>query len=64
MTYAPVSWLNRISAIGLAVAVTCLSYAGFVHMFGNGTLACFVAAVIGGGVVGRMQRAARERSQT
>ena len=52
MTYAPVSWLNRISAIGLAVAATCLSYAGFLHMFDNGTLACFVAAVIGGGVFG------------
>jgi len=60
MTYAPVSWLNRISAIGLAVAATCLSYAGFLHMFDNGTLACFVAAMIGGGVVGRMHRAARQ----
>lgn len=63
MTYAPVSWLNRISALGLAVAAACLSYAGFLHMFENDTLAALVAAVIGGGILGRVYRAARERSE-
>ncbi len=56
MTQAPVSWLNRISATGLAVAAACLSYAGFLHMFGNDTLAAFVGACVGGGVLGRLYR--------
>ncbi|MAP48028.1 MAG: hypothetical protein CMH90_00950 [Oceanicaulis sp.] len=60
MTQAPVSWLNRISATGLAVATACLSYAGFLHMFGNDTLAAFVAACVGGGVLGRLYRIGRQ----
>lgn len=45
--------LNRIAATGLAVASACLAYAGFDYMFDNTTLAAFVAACVGGFVLGR-----------
>lgn len=63
MTRTPAPFLNRIAATGLAVSAACLSYAGFLHMFGQDLLACLVGAVVGGFALGRMNRAARmERS--
>jgi len=56
MTYANVPWLNKISATGLAIAVACLAYAGFLHMFENESLSAFVAACAGGFTLGRMWR--------
>ncbi len=53
MTRKPVPALNRIAATGLAVACACLAYAGFDYMFENDTLAAFVGACVGGGVLGR-----------
>ncbi|MFW6413255.1 MAG: hypothetical protein ACOC0V_03890 [Oceanicaulis sp.] len=60
MTHANVPILNRIAATGLAVAAACLSYAGFLHMFGHDFLACLVGAVVGGFALGKLTRAARQ----
>ncbi|WP_158272130.1 hypothetical protein [Marinicauda salina] len=51
--------LDRIAAAGLAVSTAVLSYAGFLHLFGQAGLAALVGAVVGGFVLGRMHRAAR-----
>jgi len=59
MTRATVPWLNKISGTGLAIAMACLGYAGFLHMFDNETLAVFVAACLGGFTLGRMMRMPR-----
>ena len=60
-THAPI--LNRIANTGLAVAVTCMGYAGFLHMFGQDLLACLVGAVLGGFTLGRLSRAERETAR-
>ena len=60
MTQATVSILNKIAATGLAVAVSCMAYAGFVFMFENTFLAALVGAVVGGFTLGRMYKADRE----
>ncbi len=59
MTRNSVPILNRIAATGLAVAAACLAYAGFLHMFGQETLAAFVGACAGGFALGRLMRTAR-----
>ena len=64
MTQATVSILNKAAATGLAVAVSCMAYAGFLHMFENDFLAALVGAVIGGFTLGRMYRAERKASLT
>ena len=56
MTRDRVPVLNRIAATGLAVAVACLAYAGFLHMFGQETLAALVGACTGGFALGRLMR--------
>ena len=60
MTRNSVPILNRIAAGGLAVAAACLAYAGFLHMFGQETLAAFVGACAGGFALGRMMRTPSE----
>lgn len=60
MTRSNVPILNRIAATGLAVAVACMGYAGFLHMFDQDLLACLVGAVLGGFTLGRLSRAERK----
>lgn len=59
MTRPTAPLLDRFAAAGLAVSTAVLSYAGFLHLFGQAGLAALVGAVVGGFVLGRMHRAAR-----
>ncbi|MGJ3232207.1 MAG: hypothetical protein ACFE0P_10445 [Oceanicaulis sp.] len=59
MTRSNAPFLNRIANTGLAVAVTVMGYAGFMHLFGHDFLACLVGAVLGGFTLGRLMRAER-----
>lgn len=60
MTEISVSLLNKIAATGLAVAVACMAYAGFLYMFDNDLLASLVGAAAGGFTLGRMFRTNRK----
>ncbi|MEQ8405870.1 MAG: hypothetical protein RKE49_12295 [Oceanicaulis sp.] len=60
MTRDSAPFLNRLANTGLAVAVTVMGYAGFMHLFGQDLLACLVGAVLGGFTLGRLTRAERE----
>jgi len=62
MTRTNAPFLNRLANTGLAVAVTVISYAGFMHMFGQDLLACLVGAVVCGFTLGRLSRAERDRA--
>ena len=62
MTRKPVPLLNRIAFTGLAVSAACMAYAGFDYMFANETLAAFVGACVGGGVLGRAFRSTPEHT--
>jgi hypothetical protein len=61
MTHTSAPFLNRLANTGLAVAVTVMSYAGFMHMFGHDLMACLVGAVMGGFTLGRLSKAERDR---
>ncbi|MEQ8406209.1 MAG: hypothetical protein RKE49_14030 [Oceanicaulis sp.] len=61
MTRTSAPFLNRLANTGLAVAVTVMGYAGFMHMFGHDLLACLVGAVMGGFTLGRLSRTERAR---
>lgn len=60
MTRTSAPFLNRLANTGLAVAVTVMGYAGFMHLFGQDLLACLVGAVLGGFTLGKLTRAERE----
>jgi len=63
MTRTNAPFLNRVANTGLAVAVTVMGYAGFMHLFGQDLLACLVGAVMGGFTLGRLSRSGREAAR-